>query len=174
MMPNQYEQLDVNNKLIWNFRDIGHTMRQLWEGKGSQKRILLVVNENGVMTQKGLTQRLGIQPGSASEVIQKLELSGLLVRTLNEEDRRTTDIRLTEKGKEEAAQILSQRQQRHEQMFSCLSESEKQVLLEILERVNAYWDQQYRGNDALRSHHRKSCGHRCRKESGDESNVEVH
>ena len=75
-MKKRYDSLDKNNKLIWNFRDIGHTMRQTYEGKGSQSRILIILNEAETITQRALTQQLGIQPGSASEVLGKLESFG--------------------------------------------------------------------------------------------------
>ena len=48
----QYKHLDQNNKRIWNFRDIGHTMRQIAEGRASQKRILILLRETAGMTQK--------------------------------------------------------------------------------------------------------------------------
>lgn len=66
-MPDRYDKLDTNNKLIWTLRDIGHTLRSIFEGKSSQKRILIVLYESGTVTQSDLTQHLGIQPGSASE-----------------------------------------------------------------------------------------------------------
>ena len=44
--------------------------------------------ENECMTQSELTEYLGVQPGSASEVIGKLESAGLIVRTPSEKDRR--------------------------------------------------------------------------------------
>ena len=94
--PEHDNASDINRKLIINFRDISHTMRTLYEGRGSQKRVLIVLLETGKITQRALTERLGIQPGSASEVIAKLESAGLLVRTAGEEDRRTADISLTE------------------------------------------------------------------------------
>ena len=72
-MKDWYEYLDTNNKLIWNLRDIGHTMRHISEGKGSQKRVLITLRETEGMTQRELTRRLDIQPGSVSEVIGKLE-----------------------------------------------------------------------------------------------------
>ena len=65
---------NINDKLIMNLRDISHTMRSLYEGRGSQKRILIILHEVGKITQRALTERLGIQPGSASEVIAKLDL----------------------------------------------------------------------------------------------------
>ncbi|MGN1158659.1 MAG: MarR family winged helix-turn-helix transcriptional regulator [Lachnospiraceae bacterium] len=146
-MSNRYELLDMNLKLIWNFRDIGHTMRNIYEGKGSQRRILIILYHSGVLTQRELTRRLGIQPGSVSEVIGKLEASGLIVRTPSRTDHRTTDIALTEEGKAVAQKAAEQREERHRQMFSSLSEKEKTQLLFLLEKVNADWDKRYRSND---------------------------
>ena len=163
-MLKQYETLDQNNKLIRNFWDISHTMRQISEGKGSQKRILMLLKENRGITQRELTEHLGIQPGSASEVIGKLEAAGLILRTPSQEDRRTTDIRLTEAGEPAAGEAYEKRQQRHQAMFSCLSEEEKGTLLGILEKINASWNQQYRKNDVpyASENHKKGHGHHCR------------
>ena len=146
-MNGQYKSLDRNNKLIWNFRDIGHTMRQISEGRGSQKRILILLRETEGMTQKELTARLGVQPGSASEVLNKLEQAGLILRTPSETDHRTTDIRLTPDGEALAKEASAKRAERHEQMFAVLSEEEKDALIALLERVNAHWDQVYRHPD---------------------------
>lgn len=146
-MNGQYKSLDRNNKLIWNFRDIGHTMRQISEGRGSQRRILILLRETKGMTQKELTARLGVQPGSASEVLNKLEQAGLISRTPSETDHRTTDIRLTPDGEALAKEAGAKRAKRHEQMFAVLSEEEKDALIALLERVNAHWDRLYRHPD---------------------------
>ena len=146
-MNDRYDSLDLNNKLIWNLRDIGHTMRRISEGKGSQKRALMILLENGGMTQRELTARLDIQPGSASEVIGKLETAGLLVRNPAEKDRRTTNILLTQTGEATAREALAHRQDRHQQMFACLSEDEKRTFLRLLEKLNADWEQKYRQSE---------------------------
>lgn len=138
-----YLKAGINDRLILNFRDISHTMRSLYEGKGSQKRILIVLLEVGEMTQRELTRRLGIQPGSASEVIAKLENAGLLVRTASCEDRRTADIRLTEEGVQKAQEVKMQRITRHDQMFACLSDTEKATLTTLLEKINNDWEKRY-------------------------------
>lgn len=138
-----YSTEDLNGKLVIRLRDISHTMRFLYEGRGSQKRILIVLLETGEITQRALTERLGIQPGSASEVIAKLEHAGLIVRTSSAEDRRTANISLTDEGKVQAAEAKAQRDRRHEEMFSCLSEEEKGQLLTLLERVNHDWARRY-------------------------------
>lgn len=143
-MNDQYGLLDQNNKLIWNFRDIGHTMRQISEGRGSQKRVLILLWETKGMSQKELTARLGVKPGSASEVISKLEHTGLILRTPSKADHRTPDIRLTSQGEVLAREAYEQRVKRHEQMFTVLSEQEKDTLIALLERINAHWDEVYR------------------------------
>lgn len=137
------ENTDINKKLITNLRDLSHIMRFLYEGKGSQKRILIVLNETGTITQRALTERLGIKPGSASEVIVKLESAGYIVRTPSETDHRTTVIKLTDAGKKLACEASEQRNKRHEEMFSCLSEEEKRVLLSLLEKLSAEWRSKY-------------------------------
>lgn len=139
-----HNNTDINDRLIINLRDLSHTMRSLYEGKGSQKRILIVLSEiGGSMTQRELTEYLGIQPGSASEVIAKLEGSGYIERTPNEADRRTINIALTEEGKKAAEEAKEKRKQRHEQMFSCLDDDEKKRLLFLFEKINADWKRRY-------------------------------
>ncbi len=147
-----YRAADTNDKLIINIRDLSHIMRFLYEGKASQKRILIILNEADRITQRDLTERLGIQPGSASEILSKLEGAGLIVRTQNEADRRTTDICLTDAGRSLAEEALAQRQKRHEEMFSCLSEEEKQELLSMLERVCDDWRTRYSENRNIHGH----------------------
>lgn len=132
--------MDMNEKLILNLRDVSHLMRMQYEGKASQKRILIILRESGVMTQKELTERLGIQPGSVSEILSKLESAGLITRTQNETDRRTTDILLTEEGGALAEEAAEQRRKRHEEMFSCLAPEEKETLNALLEKIRADWE----------------------------------
>lgn len=147
-----YYAANMNDKLIINLRDLGHMMRLLYEGKASQKRILIILNEAKTITQRDLTERLGIQPGSASEILSKLESAGWIIRTQNKTDRRTTDVCLTDAGREFATEALAQRQKRHEEMFSCLSEGEKQELLSLLERVCGDWRTRYSENGNAHGH----------------------
>ena len=149
----------MNGRLVINLRDIGHTMRDMSEGRGSQKRILTVLLETGSITQRELTERLGIQPGSASEVIAKLENAGLLTRAESETDRRTVDITLTEEGKRQAEEANSQRIGRHGEMFSALSDEEKGMLLKLLEKVNADWESRYTERRAHHHDHHEHHGH---------------
>ncbi len=155
-----YDAANINDKLIINFRDIKHVMHSLYEGRGSQKRILMLLLKVGTITQQKLTEKLGIQPGSASEVLSKLEKNDLIIRTGNPNDRRTTDVMLTEQGRILAEEALEQRQKRHKEMFTCLSEKEKANLLALLEKVNSDWKERYQNiGRHPRSRHGKPHAH---------------
>lgn len=134
---------NINDKLIFNMLDLNHVMHSLYEGKASQKRILIILNEVKSITQRDLTARLGIQPGSVSEILSKLEKAGLILRTISETDRRTADISLTDEGIQMAVEAARQRSKRHVEMFSCLSEKEREELLALLEKVNEDWTHRY-------------------------------
>lgn len=159
MRLEHYHAADINDKLIINLRNLNHIMRSLYEGKASQKRILIILNEMETITQRDLTERLGIQPGSASEILSKLENAGWILRTQNKGDRRTTDVCLTDSGRELATEALAQRRKRHEEMFSCLSEEEKEHLLSLLEKVCADWRSHYVEKEKGHGHHSRHRHH---------------
>ncbi|MDO4354961.1 MAG: MarR family transcriptional regulator [Clostridia bacterium] len=153
--------MDTEQRLILNLRDLGHTLRFLYEGKASQKRILILLLESGGMTQRDLTERTGVQPGTASEVILKMEAAGLITRRPNAMDRRTTDVRLTEAGMATAREAIEQRRNRHRDMFDCLSDPEMATLLALTEKLNENWSQKYqRQEKGNRDDRRRSEGRR--------------
>lgn len=149
----EHQRTGMDDKLIMNLRNISHMMRGQYEGKASQKRILIILHESDALTQKELTERLGIQPGSASEILSKLENAGLITRTPNEADRRTTDIQLTNTGMKLALEAVEQRQKRHQEMFSCLSSEERQTLLSLLEKIHTDWENRFAGRH---NHHKEN------------------
>ena len=135
MSREEYEALDLDGKLSAKLNELNHVSRFVMDSRGGQGRILRVLAEEGTMTQRALTEKLGIQPGSASEVIGKLERAGLLTRTENESDRRTADVRLTEQGLAQAESGAKEKPA----LFSALDEGEKQQLLTLLEKLSADW-----------------------------------
>jgi len=134
---------DLNRQLIRALRSLGRIIRALSEGRASQKRVLRLVLESGSVTQQALTARLNVQPGSASEVIRRLEETGLIVRAPNALDRRTSDIRLTPEGEVQANRAEAEIQAQRQDMFACLSEEEKNQLLSLLTRLSDDWHIRY-------------------------------
>ena len=148
----EYQRLDTDGKLNAQMHLLHHMSRFGVESRGGQGRILRILAEEGSMTQRTLTEKLGIQPGSASEVIGKLERAGFIERRESEEDRRTADVSLTEAGMEQ----LSSQKQEKPNLFSALSQEEKEQLLALLEKLSADWREKFprekRGRDGHLKH----------------------
>lgn len=166
-----YFQLPLSDKLLVMLSKLSHLSRSAFDGKTSQTRILHLLLEEGAMTQREMTERLDIQPGSASEVMKKLENANLITRTVSETDRRAVDVCLTPDGVAQAEAYVQQRAERINEMFSCLSADEQQQLLGFLERLGETWSQRYRGEgrrkpdgDHCGDKGQRDCRHHCRQE----------
>lgn len=160
-----YFELPLGDKLLVMLSKLSHLSRSAFDGKTSQNRILHLLQEEGAMTQRELTEHLDIQSSSASEVMKKLENAGLITRTVSETDRRAIDVCLTSEGTAQAEEYLRQRTERINEMFSCLAPDEQLQLLSFLERLGENWSLRYRGEGRRRQdsddrHHNHRRHHR--------------
>lgn len=110
-------------------------------GKAGQQRILMRLNLYGQTTQKELQDVLEISSGALSEILQKMEDSGLILRTKRAEDKRQVDLSLTNAGKEKAISVEIHYHRTLERMFECLSEEQKNSLEETLGVLTAHLDE---------------------------------
>lgn len=131
----EYLALDTEKKLGALMSELGFLGRGT-VGRGGQRKVLELL-ASGEMTQKALTEKLGIQPGSVSELVGKLERAGLIEKAENEADRRTMDLRLTEAG--QASLEEGGEKEGSGASFAALSEDEQQQLLALLEKLHADW-----------------------------------
>lgn len=138
-----YQKSNIDEKILMNLRDTEHIIRNVFEGRVSQKKILILLNEVGKITQKKLTKKLHIKSAFSSEILSKMEDSGLIKRTDSKKDKRKMDIKLTKEGKKEAILAGTQMEDLYGEMFSCLDTTEKEQFLSILEKLNLDWDSRY-------------------------------
>ncbi|MBQ6560408.1 MAG: MarR family transcriptional regulator [Erysipelotrichaceae bacterium] len=96
--------------------------------------MILDADEKG-LNQKQLTEQLHINPSSVSEMVDKLEADRYVERIVNQEDKRSTLITLTEKGKARAYEVKDEYLQQCSKLFSALSEEEKTELLRLLNKL---------------------------------------
>lgn len=90
------------------------------------------------MTQKELQEALGVQPGSASEIISKLEDRGLVSRERDEEDRRRVVLRITEAGREQAEAASCE--EKGQDLYEALSVEEQDTLKALLKKLLESWN----------------------------------
>ena len=95
---------------------------------------LLEESDDGVR-QKDLADKIGINASSLSEQIDRLEADHYLERKANPDDRRSTLILLTEKGKARAYELLDERQKAAAAFCSRLTEEEKDTFILLLDKL---------------------------------------
>lgn len=112
----------------------GNHQHSPYRGQG---RILSLLKMEPQMSQKKLSFLLGTRPQSIGELLSKLEQNGYITRKQSDEDRRSLDIELTEKGMEAAIsdENLQECEHKTNEVFSCLNEEEQKNLSNYLERV---------------------------------------
>ncbi|MBR3563576.1 MAG: winged helix DNA-binding protein [Clostridia bacterium] len=135
------EELNTGNgrddELIKAIREARSFLHMLYDGNGSQKNLLMYLLENGPVTQRVLTDTMGVKPSSMSEIISKLEKSGLVVKTPDPKEYRTRIVSITDDGIRVAEEERIRQQKVHELFLSPLDSDEKAVLMELLHKLNA-------------------------------------
>ncbi|MBO7703600.1 MAG: MarR family transcriptional regulator [Solobacterium sp.] len=102
----------------------------------SREHLLVLLNEHpDGLWQKKMAEEAGINASSASEVVNKLEEDGYLMKVTDETDRRATRLILTEAGKARAEEIRAEREAALDDVFSKLSDEEKETLSALLDKL---------------------------------------
>ena len=110
-------------------------------GKAGQQRILMRLNNRGPTTQKELQDVLEISSGALSEILQKMEDGGLILRTKSAEDKRQMDLTLTPEGCTKAKLVEAHYHHTLDRMFECLTQEQKDQLEETLGILTAHLDE---------------------------------
>ena len=110
-------------------------------GKAGQQRILMTLHTLGHMTQKELQDRLEISSGALSEILQKMEDGGLILRAKSAEDKRQVNLSLSQAGREKAQSVETHYHRTLDRMFECLTQEQKNQLEETLGVLMAHLDE---------------------------------
>ncbi len=119
--------MTFNTLLMAYFKEI---MNQGYPNKG-QAKILSILKEQPVLSQKDLIAQLEMTPQSASELIKKLENKQLIVKEKSQEDKRISIIQLTSAGMQEAEKNY----QFQPIALNSLTEDEKMQFNTILDKL---------------------------------------
>ena len=136
----QFPGSGTQDELTYLMRACGHILYNSGSSRTGQGRILHILDREGTVEQKQLQGMLGIQSGSVSEILSKLEREELILRTRNEKDRRKMVVALTEKGHLHAQAYRAA--QHDSEWFTALSDEEKALLKDLLQRLLDSWNTQ--------------------------------
>jgi len=106
-------------------------------GRAYHFAILAALEEFGSASQMAIGQRCGIDRSDMHAMVNELADQGLAVRTLDLDDRRRNVITITPAGRQRLAEWDSALSGVQEDLFSALSEEERDQLVALLTRVAA-------------------------------------
>lgn len=104
-----------------------------------QSRILALLAEKGPISQRELLDLVQVRSASLSELLHKLERGGFIERERDGEDRRNVNLSLTTHGKKAAREDAQVRGERAKTTFAALSDEEKSLLVDIMEKLIPTW-----------------------------------
>lgn len=131
------ESLSEDERLSRVLYHCARTLVHRERHQGGRASALAVLGSHGEMTQAQLAQKLDIRPASASELLGKMEVDGLVLRHPCAQDGRAHSVRLTEAGEAAAQEVHRQRRTRDESLFAALTPDEKQQLTALLDKLAA-------------------------------------
>lgn len=128
----------ANLKLLGLFLQCSYKLKTKEKMRG-QGRLLVLLQNNGPMTQKELIIRTGRKSPTLSEQLENMEKAGLILRKKDPDDRRNVCVELTESGQEAALRTKSGRSDYADELFAMLTDKQKQSLISELEQLVQEW-----------------------------------
>ncbi|GEP23971.1 MarR family transcriptional regulator [Lentilactobacillus diolivorans] len=101
-----------------------------------QHRVLHVLAKEGTLIQSQLAEILDIRPSSLTELLSKLEDRGLITRTPDENDKRVTNVSLTDEGKKAIETDEGSSDDLINSIFDGLSDEEVDQLNTLFDKLN--------------------------------------
>jgi DNA-binding MarR family transcriptional regulator len=118
-------------------REASHESLAPWDITPAQFRALRVLRRHGVQRLSELSDHLRIAARSATEVVDALELRGLVERRPDPGDRRATLVELSDHGSGVLDAIREARGSEAERVFSRLSQADQAHLARILRKLRS-------------------------------------
>lgn len=102
-----------------------------------QLLVLRSLREAGKINVSELANQVSLSQGTATTIVQRLELKGLLRKEPSRQDRRMVLIELTESGRDKLAELPEMFQERFVEQFDKLEPWEQKMLTASVERIAA-------------------------------------
>lgn len=134
-----------------------HFLHHRRGGRRGQGKILKILAQSPQISQKELQEQLGIESGSMSELVIKLEHKGLITREKDEADKRMTTLRITDLGLELSKELETEAYGEAQLLWSGLSIEEQEQLKQLLSKLLIGWENSQEVFHGEKRH--RGCGH---------------
>lgn len=119
---------------------MGLRFEALQGGVHGQNRSLALLARNEGMKQADLARNAHVRPSSVSEVLERLEKSGLIERRRDQKDRQVLRVYLTDKGRAQNESNSARWYRFVGHLMEPLNEAEKESYLQILQKLQSQAD----------------------------------
>jgi DNA-binding MarR family transcriptional regulator len=102
-----------------------------------QSLVILALHEGEGISAGELAKRLTLDYATLSGLLDRLSESGWILKETADEDRRTLRISLTEKAREAAGSLISERDAANDEIMACLRPEERLLLKRLLRDLQA-------------------------------------
>jgi len=109
-----------------------------------QHGVLIAVEKRPGLNQAELARLLGFDRATVGQVVEGLELRGLLRRTSSAHDRRNKSLALTPRGETRMRRAARAIQRTSERLLSPFTRGERELFIELLERLTGELNQESR------------------------------
>ncbi len=131
---------ELEQKLLGSLMRCARTIHHRKQRYPGQGRLLTLLLRCGSMTQRELQDRMDIRSASLSELLEKMEQSGLIARARSAADRRTANIELTRAGYQAAQDAQRELAEVAHELFSVLDAGEQAQLGALLDKLLNAWN----------------------------------
>ena len=101
-------------------------------------RLLDCVSKNTNVSSRELCEMLDLRPSSLSEMLARSESEGLVIRAVDEEDRRVQRVTLSPKGQAIVEEMEETRKKDAEKKTACLTEEDKAEFCSLCNRLSEH------------------------------------
>jgi MarR family transcriptional regulator, organic hydroperoxide resistance regulator len=117
------------------YRTLSDTLMDQIAMHRAQSTVLCKLYLQNGMTQSEIAQQLAVQGATVTDMLQRMEEKGLVVRRRDSEDNRLVRVYLTDEGREKERSITEQFMKLEGTVFSDFDESERNTLRQLLHRM---------------------------------------
>ncbi|MBR3430524.1 MAG: MarR family transcriptional regulator [Clostridia bacterium] len=101
-------------------------------------RLLACIDESPNVSSRDLCELLDLRPSSLSEILNRAESEGWILRSVDEEDRRIQRVELSPKGKAFVDEMEAARRQDLDRKSACFTEQEKAQFCALCDKLRVH------------------------------------
>lgn len=132
------EQVELVRQIIWLSRKHFQLSTSLLEETGiggGQIPVLMELNRHGELNQRELAEHTRVTPATMSGTLKRMEKSGFITRTADENDARISRVRLTDEGRRQCENARRGFDEACHQLLAGLSADDLAHLSSLLSRI---------------------------------------